>query len=414
MLGRASTAPRIWIPNGTWSDVPPYGTGLAADQCGSGLGSVSGRPLGLGRLVWLDVGELRSLGLGALSLRPLVLSARLWLGLVSRADRRPALLVAGAGRILRFRGGGASVSASVLATSAGFRWRLSRSSTPGGAAVFTDALGSTGNLNITNVNISNVYRNAQFRNGISAVAARDFQNGRFNNVIRTSGAQVGSAGVIRGQMPFTAGAQNLRFSDRQATAIPRGSQNTRFFTQQQPNPVQRGQMNLAGRQTTQQAVSPTNRTGNAQNSDAGGWRRFGSPSAQPSRGQGNQPSVNRNGSAGTAQAQRNDRPSTSSQGGWQRFGAPAGGSSPSQSPTPARQNFRSSPNQAQRFGAPGGGGALRIAPPVVRERPSNSAPRQSAPSYNSAPRQSAPAPRSSGGSSSRGNSGNSHSSGHNR
>jgi hypothetical protein len=238
-------------------------------------------------------------------------------------------------------------------------------------------------------------------------------------VIRTSGAQVGSAGVIRGQMPFTAGAQHMRFSDRQATAIPRGTQNTRFFTQQRPNPVQRGQMNLAGRQTTQQAVSPGNRAGSVQNSDAGGWRRFGSPSAQPAGGQGNQSPVNRNGSVGLGQAQRNDRPSSSTQGGWQRFGAPAGGSTPSQSPAAARQNFRSSPNQAQRFGTPGGGGSLRIAPPVVRERSSNSAPRQSAPSYNSAPRQSAPAPRSNGGGSSHGSSGgsrssSSHSSGHSR
>jgi hypothetical protein len=319
------------------------------------------------------------------------------------------------------------------------------------------------NVNITNVNVTNVYRNAQFRNGISAVAAHDFQNGRFNNVIRTSGAQVGSAGVIRGQMPFTAtSAQHLRFSDRQATAIPRSSQNARFFTQQQPNPVPRGQLNLAGRQTTQPAASPNNRVGNGQNSDAGGWRRFGSPSGQPSGGQGNQPSVNRNGSASPAQAPRNDRPSASPQGGWQRFGAPAGGNTPSQpvnrngsaspaqaprndqpsaspqggwqrfgapaggntpsqgqSPAAPRQNFRSSPDQGQRFGAPGGGAgrqdSLRIAPPVVRERPSYSAPRQSAPSYNSAPRQSAPAPRSNGGGSEpHGNSGSSHGGGRNR
>jgi hypothetical protein len=279
---------------------------------------------------------------------------------------------------------------------------------------FYGSAGFNRSINITNVNITNVYRNAQFRNGISAVAARDFQSGRFNNVIRTSGVQVGSAGVIRGQMPFTAGAQNLRFSDRQATAIPRATQNTRFFSHQQPNPVQRGQMNPAVRQTTQRAVSPGNRVGGSQNSDAGGWRRFGSPSAQPAGGQSNQPSVNRNGSIGTAQAQRNDRPSSNPQGGWQRFGAPAGGNTPSQSPAPARQNFGSSPNQAQRFGAAGGSGSLRIAPPVVRERPS-SAPRQSAPSYNSAPRQSTPTPRNSGGgSSSHGSSGNSHSSGHNR
>ena len=271
---------------------------------------------------------------------------------------------------------------------------------------FYGRAGFNRSINITNVNITNVYRNAQFRNGISAVAAHDFQSGRFNNVIRTSGGQVGSVGVIHGQMPFTAGAQNLRFSDRQAMAIPRGTQNTRFFTQQQPNPAQRGQLSIAGRQTTPQAASPVNRAGSAQNSDASGWRRFGSPSGQPAGGQGNQPSVNRN---STAQAQRNDRPASSTQGGWQRFGTPAAGSTPNhgQSPAAPRQNFRSSPTQGQRFGSPGSGASrqesLRIAPPVVRERPSNSAPRQSA-----------PAPRSNGGSSSHGNSGNSHGGGRNR
>jgi hypothetical protein len=270
---------------------------------------------------------------------------------------------------------------------------------------FYGRAGFNRSINITNVNITNVYRNAQFRNGISAVAAHDFQSGRFNNVIRTSGAQVGSVGVIHGQMPFAAGAQNLRFSDRQAMALPRGTQNTRFFTQQQPNPVQRGQLSLAGHQTTPQTASPVNRAGGAQSSDASGWRRFGSPSGQPFGGQGNQPSVNRN---STAQAPRNDRPASSPQGGWQRFGAPSGNTpNQGQSPAAPRQNFRSSPTQGQRFGSPGGGGgrqeSLRIAPPVVRERPSNSAPRQSA-----------PAPRSNGGSSSHGNSGSGHTGAHNR
>jgi hypothetical protein len=308
-------------------------------------------------------------------------------------------------------------------------------------------------MNITNGNISNIYRNANYRNGISAVAANDFQSGRFNNVMRTSGAQVGSAGVIRGQMPFTAGSANQRFSDRQATVVPRSNENARVFTHQQPNPVQRGQLNqgAASRVQNAPAMTQNNRGQNTpqspQNNDAGGWRRFGSPSGQPAGGQGNQPAVNRNGSGSPAQAQRNDRPSSSSpqvsqpsaprndsRGGWQRFGAPGGGnnSAPDQRQSPAapRQDYRSSPgNQAPRYTAPAGGSgrqeSLRIAPPVVRERPSYSAPsysapRQSAPSYSaprqsapsySAPRQSAPsysapAPRNSGGGSApRGNSG---------
>jgi hypothetical protein len=266
-------------------------------------------------------------------------------------------------------------------------------------------------MNITNVNVSNVYRNANYRNGISAVTANNFQSGRFNNVMRTSGAQVGTAGVIRGQMPFTAGSANMRFSDRQASVVPRSNTNARVFTQQQPNPVQRGQLNqgIASRGQNAPAVTQNNRgQSTPQSNDAAGWRRFGSPSGQSAAGQGNQNSVNRNAAGSSGPAVRNDRPSSSgSQGGWQRFGAPGGGTSV---PNQGRSPSAAPANQGQRYNAPSGGSgqSLRIAPPVVRQRPS-----YSAPSY-SAPRQSAPsysAPRSSGGGSApRASSGGGHSS----
>jgi hypothetical protein len=243
--------------------------------------------------------------------------------------------------------------------------------------------------------------------------------------MRTSGAQVGTAGVIRGQMPFTAGSANMRFSDRAATVVPRGNANSRAFTHQQPNPVQRGQVNPGGagsRTPNAPAMAQNNRGQSPQSNDAGGWRRFGSPSGQTAAGQGNQPAANRNGVGGTGQSQAvrpSASPSNDSRGGWQRFGTPGGGNNaPSQRQTPAapRQDYRSN-SPAAGYGRQE---SLRIAPPVVRQRPSYSAPgysaprysapsysapRQSAPSY-SAPRQSAPAPRSNGGGSApRGNSG---------
>jgi hypothetical protein len=249
-------------------------------------------------------------------------------------------------------------------------------------------------MNFTSVNITNVYRNANYRNGISAVRAGDFQSGRFNNVMRTTGAQVGTAGVVRGQMPFTAGSANMRFSDRAATVVPRGNATTRAFTHQQPNPVQRGQFGQAG--TASRA---------SQGNEAGGWRRFGSPSGQTAAGQ--------HPATGTQAGQ-------ASAGGWQRFGTPGANGASGQRPN------TTAPRQA--YSPAGGTGrqeSVRIAPPVVRARPSYSAPsysapRQSAPSYSaprqsapsySAPRQSAPAQRSSGGGSApRGSSGGSHNS----
>jgi hypothetical protein len=262
-------------------------------------------------------------------------------------------------------------------------------------------------MNITNINITNVYRNANHRNGVNAVAAGDFQSGRFNNVMRTSGAQVGQVGVIRGQMPFTGGSGNMRFSDRAATVIPRNSGNARVFTHQQPNPVQRGQLDRSSpggfsRGSNVPAASPNS-------NEAGGWRRFGSPSGQPANGQANRPATVGNGARGTGEVQRNDRPANGSQqGGWQRFGTPGGGNNapaPRQERVAPRQDYRSSPQG----GGSGRQESLRIAPPVVRERPSYSAPqrqsapsysapqRQSAPSYSAPQRQSAPAPRGNSG-----------------
>jgi hypothetical protein len=227
--------------------------------------------------------------------------------------------------------------------------------------------------------------------------------------------------MIRGQMPFSANSANMRFSDRAATVVPRGNANYHAFTHQQPNPVQRGQFNPGGaasRMSNAPAMAQNNRgqssPQSAQGNDAGGWRRFGSPSGQSAAGgQGNQPAANRNGFGATGQSQAGRpaaAPSNESRGGWQRFGTPGGGNSaPNQRQTP------SAPRQDYRSNSPAAGSgrqeSLRIAPPVVRQRPnysspgysaprysapSYSAPRQSAPSY-SAPRQSAPAPRSSGG-----------------
>ena len=281
---------------------------------------------------------------------------------------------------------------------------------------------SNRSINITNVNITNNYRNARYENGVHGVGAADFQNGRFNNVTHMNGSQIQNAGAINGRMPFTGGAQNMRFTDRQVGAVPQTNGNTRFFRQQTPNPVGRSTVGQSGA-VRGQGPAAGNQVGGAvrgqaaaQGTGDNGWRRFGTPAGQ---GAGNQ-----SGSAGTAA--RSERPAASSQGGWQRFGTPAGGSSGQGTAAP-RQN--GNPGQSGRqFGSSGNSGSgqqsLRIAPPVVRERsggqtygspaprqnsPSYNAPRQSAPSYSaprqsaptySAPRQSAPsysAPRSNGG-----------------
>jgi len=95
------------------------------------------------------------------------------------------------------------------------------------------------NVNITNVNVTNVYRNARVRNGISGVGYNDFQSGRFNSISRFSGDQVGSAGMIRGQMPLGPSRQHLQYTDRAASFVPRESRNATFYSRERSAQAQR-------------------------------------------------------------------------------------------------------------------------------------------------------------------------------
>jgi hypothetical protein len=267
------------------------------------------------------------------------------------------------------------------------------------------------NINITNVNVNNVYRNARVMNGVSAVSASDFRSGRFNQIQRISGNQVRSAGMVRGAMPFAPGRDNLRFSDRAVTNVPRTS-NTQFFSHQQPTPAPRTSMGPQSRQfeqgnrgtvpsqsgfrqgtALQQGPQASSRGGSnpAVNTGGGGWRRFNEPAGQSA--------APRNGNSGwggsQSQALQNTRPSGGQStnqapaqrgSGYSRFGDPG---------TASRQQFTQSPRSqsggssgfgsysAPRYNAPTSRQeSIRIAPPVVRER-------QSAPSYS--------APHNSGG-----------------
>ena len=252
------------------------------------------------------------------------------------------------------------------------------------------------NINITNVNVTNVYRNARVVNGVSAVGVHDFQAGRFNSIARLNGNQIGTVGSVRGAMPFTPGSQNLRFTDRQTTVTPRAV-NTNYFRQQQPGRVER--MPIGNRAQS----APGGGLNSPQTQS--GFRRFGTPAGQGAAAQAGSPAqqqVQRNGFGGNGQnpAVRSDRPSMNSpqqQGGFSRFGSPG-----NNAPQAPRQNYQQS-DRPQNNGSAGRQEPLRIAPPVVRERPNSpqyqgprnqsqpqyQAPRQAAPQYQ-APRQSAP------------------------
>jgi hypothetical protein len=228
------------------------------------------------------------------------------------------------------------------------------------------------NINITNVNIYNTYRNARVRNGISGVAEGDFRGGRFNRVSRYSGDQVREAGLVRGQMPIAPSSTHLRFTDREAGNSARNArQNTRsFVTQQRPTPVGRTPFVQQQRAMEQgfRGQSGGNQGVRAQPSDRGqqggvnGWRRFGDPGGQAP---GSSPRIER-GVDRNAGANRMPEPSREVN----RQEAP-------RNQAPANRSW-------QRFGDPGAG-SIRPAQPVVRERPATQdrqpsvQPRQDAP-----------------------------------
>ncbi|MBZ5581370.1 MAG: FecR domain-containing protein [Acidobacteriia bacterium] len=260
-------------------------------------------------------------------------------------------------------------------------------------------------VNITNVNITNVYRNSRAMNGITGVRGSDFAGGQFRDMRHYSGSQIREASLVRGGMPVAPGAAHLRFTDRQPVVTPRVSGNARFFERQQPSPATRipfaqqqrafeqAGMPIRGGMATSARDVPAVRNqggfgrmgGGSQQpaqSQSGGWRRFG----EPARDAG--PRGNASGTRETPQWQapaRNQQAAPQNRGGWERFGETGGAApnAPRANPDRAVRQGRQDPavqpaapqNRGgwQRFGEPGGA--------------QQAAPRQQAPRQQNEPRQ---------------------------
>ena len=291
-------------------------------------------------------------------------------------------------------------------------------------------------VNITNVNVTNVYRNARVQNGFTAVSGTDFRAGRFNNFVRPTADQLRTASTVRGPMPVAPERANLQFGDRQNAFVPRtAAANTRFFTRQQPSPAARLSFNDQRRAfgATAPAVEPANRGGfgSAAPNPApavrgeAGWQRFGDPRGNPV-------------------APRTETPAPSTARGWNRFGGDTNTTPRTEAPQPRqeystpqpRQEYRSQPsfsggnaqpdvrNNRQSFGsaqpqyvAPNRTQAYPSSPPVYRERSGGGSGGFSAPQRPSGGSGGFSAPRGGNGGGNRnsgGGGGNSRGSGRNR
>jgi hypothetical protein len=170
-------------------------------------------------------------------------------------------------------------------------------------------------VHITNINIRNVYRNAGVNGGIVSVHTDDFARGRVLNPRRVSVAEVGNAGQIRGLVPVVPERDSLRVTDREARAIPRTGNRDRFFTREQPRPVERPsftEQRAAVERSVRGAFAPQGRReggaeANAPGAATGlrsreagvrpeateqrGWRRFGEIRSVPSEPAQNGPAL---------------------------------------------------------------------------------------------------------------------------
>jgi len=228
-------------------------------------------------------------------------------------------------------------------------------------------------MNITNVNIRNTYRNASVANGVTGVSVHDFQSGHVTSIVRPTGAQLQSAGMIHGAVPLAATGSAARFSSRAASYTPRSTGTTSFYHAQQAATAPRGA--APGAQSPSRSTAQSNTT-NRPNSaaSASGWQHLSTSNARP----GTAASGGYNAGRSQGPSLQNTRPSSSSSG-WQRFGEPSSG-------------YRSSPysgNASPRSNAP------------ASSRPQYNSPSQPHYSAPSQPHYSAPPPRATGGGSSR-------------
>jgi len=68
---------------------------------------------------------------------------------------------------------------------------------------------------INNTNITNIYRNARIRDGVTVVRGDDFVRGQVGRPLRLGGEELQRASMARGAVPFAPARESLRLADRE-------------------------------------------------------------------------------------------------------------------------------------------------------------------------------------------------------
>ncbi len=219
---------------------------------------------------------------------------------------------------------------------------------------------------VTNINVTNVYRNSRIENGVTVVNGSDFSRGYAGRPMRAGAAELSRADMARGAVPVAPARESLRWSDREVNSSyvqnrTAATNQERFYTRRAAPRVERVPFETQ-RQTLEHVAS----RGIEARSNAG----RSAPAAEPTRGGVNQET--RSGAAEgrgwrqTTDSNNTGGRSTGAANEWQRFGDPrmsshtaetTGGVSrtaePSSSRTAEQESNRTSTGGWQRFGDPG-------------------------------------------------------------
>ncbi|WP_321474843.1 DUF6600 domain-containing protein [uncultured Paludibaculum sp.] len=256
---------------------------------------------------------------------------------------------------------------------------------------------------VTNINVTNVYRNARINNGVTVVNGSDFSRGYAGRPMRVGSSELGRATMAHGAVPVAPTRESLRWSDRAVNnsyvqSRTATTSQERFYSRRAAPRVDRVPFETQ-RQTLEHVASRGSEasTGSARSAEAvrggaaegRGWRQATDPNGAGQRSQGaanewqrfGDPSMSsrsaaESGAANRARENSNARQAESSgqatsrgTSGWQRFGDPGSRTSSSQA-TPATDRtsdsgngFRGSDSTHQSTSTPrwstGGGGATR-------------------------------------------------------
>jgi hypothetical protein len=210
---------------------------------------------------------------------------------------------------------------------------------------------------VHNANVFNMYRNARFAGGVRAVSAVDFGRGNFRNPIAVDRGALMRASLVRGAVPISPSASNLRFSQRAAMVNgPRTNfGNQRFFSRMggaagaglaSRTPFVRQQEAIRSG-FNRPAFSGAAGQGGVRSTGqpASGWQRFGEPN----------------------RAAEGFAPRANQSAGWSRFGSPQ--AAPQSRPAisgfgqrPSARAFEGRGNYSAPRAAPNNGGEFRSAP----------------------------------------------------